>query len=84
MSVFVLFDPGDSYSYGEEMDIKVFQTKERLYKYILEQIEAVDVDPDAIESANLYFAKGDYEALKELYEDTIDTNISVLERTIIK
>lgn len=84
MNVFILFDPGDAGSYGEEMDIKVFQTKEKLYRSIVDEIEGYDVDPEVIESANLYFAKGDYEDILDLYEDACDVRLQIFERTLIR
>ena len=84
MGVFVLFDPGDEGSNGEEMNVKLFQSEEKLYKSLVEEIESFDVDPDVIESANLYFGKGDYEDILDLYEEVTDVRLVVLERNIIK
>ena len=84
MGVFILFDPGDDGSYGEEMNIQLFQTKEKLYRHLVDEIENFDVDPDTIESANLYFAKGDYEDILDLYEEVTDVRLQVFEKNIIK
>lgn len=84
MGVFVLLDPGDEGSYGEEMNVQLFQTKEKLYKHLVEEIENFDVDPEVIESANLYLGKGDYEDILDLYEEVTDVRLQVFERNIIK
>lgn len=74
MSVFVLVLNNDT---------KVFQNKDVLARFFLEQVETFG-GIDEIESANLYFGKGDYEDLQELYEEVCNVDIDVYERNIIK
>jgi hypothetical protein len=83
MKLFILLDLGDAGSYGEEMSIEAFQSKELLYRSIVDQLEDFG-DPEVIESANLYFEKGDYEDILDLYEDECDVRLQVFERTLKK
>jgi hypothetical protein len=80
MNVFILHDPGDEVL---SEDIKVFQTKEKLYRSIVDQIEGFD-NTEAIESANLYFEKGDYEDILDLYEEECDVRLQVYEKVVIR
>jgi len=83
MNVWILCDPGDE-GCIEGMHVKVFQTKEKLYRHIVDDMEAFVDNPDTIESANLFFEKGDYEDILDLYENECDVRLHIYERTVIK
>lgn len=83
MKVYVVIEPGLEYSF-DEFEIKVFSNKEKVYKYLLKKIEKLDIDSELIESANLYFGKGDFDALIDIYEEATDVSLIILEKNIIK
>lgn len=88
MKLFVLYDPGDGHSNGDdEYDdsmITVYQTKEKLYKDIIDEMENFDIDPEKLIEVNLYYDKGDYEGILEVYSEVTDITLSVFEKELIK
>lgn len=88
MKLFVLYDPGDGHSNGDdEYDdsfITVYQTEKKLYKDIIDEMENFDIDPEKLVEAQLYFDKGDYEGILDVYEETTDVRLVVLKKDLVK
>lgn len=88
MKLFVLYDPGDGHSNGDdEYDdsfITVYQTEAKLYKDILDEMEDFDIDPEKLIEANLYYDKGDYDGILDVYADVTDVRLSVFPKELIK
>lgn len=81
MRIFVLYDPGDEFS---QENVKVFQSQEKLYKFLTDEIANIDDKGDSSESALLLFDKGDFDGILELYEDLTEVKLSVFETKVIK
>lgn len=88
MNLFVLYDHGDGHSGGDddydESLITVYQSEAKLYKDIISEMENFDIDPDKLLEATLYYDKGDYEGILDVYADVTDVRLVVFKKELVK
>lgn len=84
MKVYILHNIIENARARDSEKVYAFQTKELLYKFVLDEILSYECSVDEADSARLFFDKGDYEALLEMYDEICELESQVFETTLIK